>query len=157
MIYRLCLKAEAEPRVPCVPRREPGNENGARVAKMVTATRIGEIVWFPGSRLGTSMIYRLCLKAEAEPRVPCVPRREPGNENGARVGKKVAATTIGEISWTTPSLPIYTTSGSLHWNAVATECVVSGTWRCPARMLGKREDLFSLNLYLVAVTCSVLE
>jgi len=32
------------------------------------------------------------LKAEAEPRVPCVPRREPGNENGARVGKKVAAT-----------------------------------------------------------------
>jgi len=43
------------------------------------------------------MIYRLGLKAEAEPRVPCVPRREPGNENGARVVKKVAATTIGEI------------------------------------------------------------
>ena len=71
------LKAEAEPRVPCVPRREPGNENGARVGKMVPATTI---VWFPGSRQGTSMIYRLGLKAEAEPRVPCVPRREPGNE-----------------------------------------------------------------------------
>ena len=41
-------------------------------------------VWFPGSRLGTSMIYRLRLKTEAEPRRPCVPRREPGNENGAR-------------------------------------------------------------------------
>ena len=63
-------------------------------------------VWFPGSRLGTSMIYRLRLKAEAEPRLPCVHRREPGNENGARVGKKVATTTIGEISWTAPSLPI---------------------------------------------------
>ena len=44
-------------------------------------------VWFPGSRLGTSMVYRLGLNAEAEPRVPCVPRREPGNENGARVGR----------------------------------------------------------------------
>ena len=68
MIYRLCLKAEAEPRGPCVPRQEPGNENG--------------VVWFPGSRLGTSMIYRPGLKDEAEPRGPCVPRREPGNENG---------------------------------------------------------------------------
>jgi hypothetical protein len=79
------------------------------------------------------MIFRLRLKTEAEPRVPCVPRREPGNENGARVGKKVAvgkkvtAATIGEISWTAPSLPIYTTYKSLHWNAVATERVVSGT------------------------------
>ena len=32
------------------------------------------------------MIHRLRLKTEAEPRRPCVPRREPGNENGARVG-----------------------------------------------------------------------
>ena len=80
MIYRLRLKAEAEPRAPCVPRREPGNEKGARVGKKVTATKI---VWFPGSRLGTSMIYRLRLKAEAEPRGQCVPRREPGNEKGA--------------------------------------------------------------------------
>ena len=78
----------------------------------VAATTIGDIVWFPGSRLGTSMIYRLGLNTEAEPRGPCVPRREPGNEDGASgavrsqagawervwctVGQ-VTATTIGEI------------------------------------------------------------
>ena len=45
-------------------------------------------VWFPGSRLGASLIHRLRLKTEAEPRRPCVPRQEPGNEKGARVGKK---------------------------------------------------------------------
>ena len=54
MIYRLRPKTEAEPRGPCVPRREPGNEKF--------------FVWFPGSRLGASMIF--CL----------VPRLPPGNE-----------------------------------------------------------------------------
>ena len=61
MIYRLGLKTEAEPRVPCVPRREPGNENVARVGKKVTATTT---VWFPGSGLGTS----ICLQARPENR-----------------------------------------------------------------------------------------
>ena len=37
------------------------------------------------------MIYRLRLKTEAEPRVPCVPRREPGNEKFFLSGSQAPA------------------------------------------------------------------